>query len=249
MGRSPATATAKPVSRPTSSSGPVWPTVAPPATVGPRSAGSGGDVVTRPDSRDAPHLFGLGLKEMLADEITAELRNIRAQAILMQGGLGIRDQVPEDKLGQRKYQLRLDHGACAWHSRHFKCRWREPGPPSQVRFSCMATPSPCANSSSAHSTPRWGLRLWIRNCGPPPLAGVRHAVRHGARRGLDTSESPPVNSVSHDSDNDGVVNEIPTSLVDIMEFPAPLLQGGVGRGIARTDPSRLRLSHVQLYRG
>src|SRR4029434_8824074 len=34
------------------------------------SAGVGGNVVTRPDSRDAPHLFGLGLKEMLADEIT-----------------------------------------------------------------------------------------------------------------------------------------------------------------------------------
>ena len=45
------------------------------------SAGSGGDVVTRPDSRDAPHLFGLGLKEMLADEITADLRGIRAGAI------------------------------------------------------------------------------------------------------------------------------------------------------------------------
>lgn len=45
------------------------------------SAGAGGDVVTRPDSRDAPHLFGLGLKEMLADEITADLRNIRQQAI------------------------------------------------------------------------------------------------------------------------------------------------------------------------
>src|SRR5262245_52761546 len=44
-------------------------------------AGSGGDVVTRPDSRDAPHLFGLGLKEMLADEITSDLRNTRAQAI------------------------------------------------------------------------------------------------------------------------------------------------------------------------
>ena len=38
------------------------------------SAGFGGDVVTRPDSRDAPHLFGLGLKEMLADEMTSELR-------------------------------------------------------------------------------------------------------------------------------------------------------------------------------
>src|SRR5215471_12567906 len=44
------------------------------------SAGHGGDVVTRPDSRDAPHLFGLGLQEMLGDEITAELRQIRATA-------------------------------------------------------------------------------------------------------------------------------------------------------------------------
>jgi Di-haem oxidoreductase, putative peroxidase len=45
------------------------------------AAGVGGDVVTRPDSRDAPHLFGLGLKEMLADEITTELREIRAAAV------------------------------------------------------------------------------------------------------------------------------------------------------------------------
>src|SRR5262245_31208473 len=45
------------------------------------AAGFGGDVVTRPDSRDAPHLFGLGLKEMLADEITSDLRAIRAEAI------------------------------------------------------------------------------------------------------------------------------------------------------------------------
>jgi Di-haem oxidoreductase, putative peroxidase len=45
------------------------------------SAGAGGNVATRPDSRDAPHLFGLGLKEMLADEITTDLRAIRDQAI------------------------------------------------------------------------------------------------------------------------------------------------------------------------
>ena len=45
------------------------------------SAGFGGDVATRPDSRDAPHLFGLGLKEMLADEMTGELRAIRDAAI------------------------------------------------------------------------------------------------------------------------------------------------------------------------
>lgn len=46
------------------------------------SAGSGGNVATRPDSRDAPHLLGLGLREMLADEITADLRKIRQTASL-----------------------------------------------------------------------------------------------------------------------------------------------------------------------
>ena len=45
------------------------------------AAGAGGDVATRPDSRDAPHLFGLGLKEMLADEMTTDLRDLRSQAL------------------------------------------------------------------------------------------------------------------------------------------------------------------------
>jgi hypothetical protein len=45
------------------------------------SAGFGGDMATRPDSRDAPHLFGLGLVEQLADEMTGELRDIRDAAI------------------------------------------------------------------------------------------------------------------------------------------------------------------------
>ena len=45
------------------------------------SGGVGGSVVTRPDSRDAGHLFGLGLKEMLADEITTDLRATRDQVV------------------------------------------------------------------------------------------------------------------------------------------------------------------------
>jgi len=47
------------------------------------SAGTGGNVATRPDSRDAGHLFGLGLKEMLADEITAYLRSTQNLAITL----------------------------------------------------------------------------------------------------------------------------------------------------------------------
>src|SRR6476661_734349 len=45
------------------------------------AAGAGGDVATRPDSRDAPHLFGLGLKAMLADEMTSDMPAIRAAAV------------------------------------------------------------------------------------------------------------------------------------------------------------------------
>jgi hypothetical protein len=45
------------------------------------SGGTGGNVVTRPDSRDAPHLFGLGIREMLADEMTTDLRATRALAV------------------------------------------------------------------------------------------------------------------------------------------------------------------------
>jgi hypothetical protein len=52
------------------------------------SAGFGGNVATRPDSRDAPHLFGLGLVEQLADEMTADLRAIRTQAISQAAGSG-----------------------------------------------------------------------------------------------------------------------------------------------------------------
>jgi hypothetical protein len=56
------------------------------------SAGFGGGVVTRPDSRDAPHLFGLGLKEMLADEMTHELRFVRDAVVAnaVRSGLAIR---------------------------------------------------------------------------------------------------------------------------------------------------------------
>lgn len=49
------------------------------------AAGFGGDVNTFPDSRDAPHLFGLGLVEMLADEVTRDLRAIRDAAIAEAG--------------------------------------------------------------------------------------------------------------------------------------------------------------------
>lgn len=52
------------------------------------SAGFGGDVNTKPDSRDSPQLFGLGLQEQLGEEITADLRTIRDEAVLISGLIG-----------------------------------------------------------------------------------------------------------------------------------------------------------------
>lgn len=65
------------------------------------SAGAGGNVPTRPDSRDAPHLFGLGLREMLADEITGDLRNIRQQAIATAAKSGLPASLPLRSKGIR----------------------------------------------------------------------------------------------------------------------------------------------------
>lgn len=45
------------------------------------AAGFGGNVATFPDGRDAPHLFGLGLVEQLAEEMTEDLRELRETAI------------------------------------------------------------------------------------------------------------------------------------------------------------------------
>jgi hypothetical protein len=63
------------------------------------SAGTGGNVATRPDSRDAPHLFGLGLREMLADEITTDLRNTRQQAIAQAAKTGRSVTLPLNSRG------------------------------------------------------------------------------------------------------------------------------------------------------
>ena len=53
-------------------------------------------------------------------------------------------------------------------------------------------------------------------------------VLDGAR---DALETPPVNGVNDDSDNDGIVNEIPTSLVDFMEFYLlHYFKAGLGEG-------------------
>src|SRR5262249_35119028 len=179
------------------------------------AAGSGGDVVTRPDSRDAPHLFGLGLKEMLADEITSDLRTIRAQAIAQANTNG---QPVTKSLNSKG----VNYG------------------------SITSQPDGTLDTSQGHGVnPDLRVRPFFAHGGKisirefivgalndemglqavyPAMTQAHNGARITTPAGIvldgtqDQVEAPPTDNELADLDHDGVANEIPTSLVDFMEF-------------------------------
>ena len=156
------------------------------------SAGVGGDVATFPDSRDAPHLFGLGLIEMLADEMTADLRAIRTQALneaktgIVATATGRDDAMPPPRpprptpvtrpLVEQGRQLRPDHGASRRPRRHLGRQRRRRG------SARAAVPAPRADGVD----PRVPRRRVPRRDGP---AGVR--TRCSARRRIPSLRRRP----------------------------------------------------------
>src|SRR5215813_7361393 len=179
------------------------------------SAGFGGDVVTRPDSRDAPHLFGLGLKEMLADEMTGELRAIRANAIAQAKAAG--HSVTAQLIGKG------------------------------VRFGTItASPNGSVDTAGVQGVdPDLRVRPFFAHGGTISIrefvVGAFNAemgmqsvdpdltIAHNGGRvttpsgmvldgSLDNLEAPPTTGPKDDADGDKVTNEVPTSIVDFMEF-------------------------------
>jgi hypothetical protein len=182
------------------------------------AAGFGGDVVTRPDSRDAPHLFGLGLVEMLADEMTTELRGIRTQALAEAESsqqsvrrhlrakkvkFGYLTANPDGSVETGEIEgvdidLRVNpffhHGGTASMREFIIGAFRdEMGLQAYDPILCAATDA--ANPQAATSP-----------------AGFNYDPA------LDDFERPPVCDVGEDADLDGYSNEIDTALVDHMEF-------------------------------
>ncbi len=196
------------------------------------SAGSGGDVVTRPDSRDAPHLFGLGLKEMLADEITTELRNIRAQAIFDAKRFGVsvtRNLITSSGKGNINYGKITAFPSGAVNTSQVD----GVNPDLRVR--------PLFLHGETISMREFLVGAFNAEMGLEAVDQELRAAAAGARfttpagmvldGNLDTLESPPTNGVNDDPDNDGVFNEIPTSLVDFMEFYLlHYFKAGLGEG-------------------
>ncbi len=183
------------------------------------SAGSGGDVVTRPDSRDAPHLFGLGLKEMLADEITTDLRAIRTDAI-NDARATCRDQVRDlNSKGINYGRIIVDADS--------SCRLRLitsqiDGVNTDLRV------RPFFLQGGTISMREFLVGAFQAEMGlqpvDPDLAKAQAGNRVVTPSGMvldgriDNIEVAFEQDATTDGDGDAVVNEIPTSIVDFMEF-------------------------------
>lgn len=180
------------------------------------SAGSGGDVVTRPDSRDAPHLFGLGLKEMLADEITTDLRRIREQAI-------------DEARSRRRTITRsltskgINYGTIRAFSNGSVDTSGVQGVNTDLRV------RPFFLQGGTISIREFAAGAFDAEMGLQPVdpdltsaaAGNRVVTPSGMVLDGDLDDIEVTangDDPNGDQDGDGVTNEIPTSIIDFMEF-------------------------------
>ena len=183
------------------------------------SAGFGGDVATRPDSRDAPHLFGFGLVEQLADEMTQDLRAIRAQVILEASG-AFADAVTQDLVTKGVHfgtitafaDGSLDKTAIEGVDENLRVKpFFHQGETVSIREFLIGA-----------FKAEMGLEAW-----DPVLCAATDATdpqRMTSPGGFifdpttDDFERPPVSSANEDRDADGVQDEIDPALVDHLEF-------------------------------
>ena len=179
------------------------------------SAGFGGDVATRPDSRDAPHLFGLGLKEMLADEITTDLRAIRAGAI-------VQAQQSNQNVSRQLNSKGINYGRITARSNGTVDTTQVKGVDADLRV------KPFFHHGETTSIHEFVVGAFNDEMGmqavDPELKAAHLGGRFVTAGGMvldgskDFVKEPPTDSPAHDVDNDGITNEIPASLVDHMEF-------------------------------
>jgi mono/diheme cytochrome c family protein len=206
------------------------------------SAGVGGDVATRPDSRDAPHLFGLGLKEMLADEITADLRAIRAAAIAAAQERG-RD------ITRALRSKGISYGTITAHPDGSVDTSHVDGVDRDLRI------RPLFAHGGTISIREFAVGAWNAEMGMQAVDPELTAAAGGARittpsgmvldGSLDAIEAPRATSVSDDPDGDGFTNEIPTSLVDFMEFYLlNYFKAGTGDQTGRTTAGRAVFNRI-----
>ncbi|HET8695949.1 MAG TPA: di-heme oxidoredictase family protein [Gammaproteobacteria bacterium] len=197
------------------------------------SAGAGGDVATFPDSRDAPHLFGLGLIEMLADEMTTDLRAIREQA-LREARTGV--------VASATGQTAARPGRPAPVTRPLVTKGVSFGRITAFPDGRLDTTGVTGVDANLRVKPflhqggtasireflvgafhaEMGLQAWdpVLCAATDPTAprATQSAAGFKYDPALDNFERPPACNATEDTDVDGKANEIDPALVDYVEF-------------------------------
>jgi hypothetical protein len=178
------------------------------------SAGFGGDVFTKPDSRDSPHLFGLGLQEQLGEEITADLRAIRGEAVLIAGLINtpVTRQLTSKGISFGSITANpngtVDTSGVQGINGDLRVRpFFAQGATTSIREFLVGA----FNAEMGLESPDIDLAAALTG----PVTTPSGMVLDGTQ---DIIEGPTAASTASDGDLDGVVNEIPTSIVDFMEF-------------------------------
>lgn len=179
------------------------------------AAGFGGDVFTRTTSRDAPHLFGLGLQEMIADEMTGALRALRDEALT----LAIDTGVPVKAV---LFAKSVSFGSLLARPDGSIDTTGVVGVDADLRVRPFFAQGGTV-SIREFLVGAFNAEMGLEAFDPDLLAAAAKAkvttpagmVLDGTR---DTLEGPPATGVLDDPDGDGVLDEVPESIVDYMEF-------------------------------
>ena len=179
------------------------------------SAGHGGDVVTRPDSRDAPHLFGLGLQEQLGDEMTTALRAIRADAINQAVYDGMAVTLALNAKGVNFGSITANPDGTVNASGVVGV-----DPDLRVRpFFAQGLTISIREFAVGAFNAEMGMEAFdpdlVAAAGGADVLTPAGMLLSGT---IDKIEGSPAPSATADVDGDGHVNEIPQSIVDFMEF-------------------------------
>lgn len=182
------------------------------------SAGVGGNVATFPDGRDAPHLFGLGIVEQLADEITWALRGIRDST---------KREAATNKVSVKSKLLakKIDYGYIIAKPDGSVDYSEIVGVDSDLRvkpFFAQGKTISIREFIVGAFKDEMGLEAW-----DPVLCEATDSANTkviSSNSGFqydptqDTFERPPVCSPAEDNDNDGITAELDPAIVDHLEF-------------------------------
>ena len=209
------------------------------------AAGFGGDVVTRPDSRDAPHLFGAGLVEMIADEMTVELRKTRRRALQWSDWLGGPITLPLESKG-----IRFGRITAFPNGRLDTSRVEGVDPDLRVRpFFAQGGAFALREFIVGAFKDEMGLESpdAVLCAATDPLNPV--AVTTPSGMVIDVEEDaisrPAVCDAGIDGDDDGVVNEIDPAVVDYLEFYLlNYFKPALGKQTSRTEQGKKLLHQI-----